>query len=62
MPNPMEDMMRWMMDPMSMVQRGVEVSEAYQTMLAAQTDMLRSMARYSETMAALALAVSKPKS
>lgn len=62
MPNPMEDMMRWMMDPMSMMQRGVEVSEAYQAMLAAQAEMLTTMAKYTEKMAAFALIASKPKS
>lgn len=59
--NPMEDMFRWMMDPMSVMQRGVEVSEAYQQVLASQTEMLRSMAKFSESMSALILAMSNKR-
>ena len=57
--NDMEDILKWMMNPLAIVQKGLEVSDAYQRMLRAQSQMLLAMSEYSDSVANLIKAMTE---
>jgi hypothetical protein len=56
----MEEMLRWMLNPMAVFARGEAFREAHQKLLKAQADMLSAMAEYSLASLELLRVMSQP--